>query len=200
MEILDCPDGVSRCASIVKRGGVVVFPTDTVYGIGCDPYNDDAVTRIFSIKGRVEGKPLPVLASGIESAQKLVRLCKVGTLLAKKFWPGALTIVAPLADHKISTGVLAGRKSLAVRVPAGACTLGLLSLCRYLVGTSANPSGMPSPKTAQEVSLTGYDAILVDTTPAVGKESTIVDITGHTLEIIREGAISAQEIHRVAKL
>lgn len=200
MEILDCPDGVSRCASIVKRGGVVVFPTDTVYGIGCDPYNDAAVTRIFSIKGRGEGKPLPVLAAGVENAQKLVRLGKVGMLLVKRYWPGALTIVAPLADHRISAGVLAGKKSLAVRVPAGACTLALLSLCKYLVGTSANPSGMPSPRTAQEVSLTGYDAILVDTAPAIGKESTIVDVTGPTLEIIREGAISAEEIRKVAKL
>lgn len=200
MEILDCPDGVSRCASIVKRGGVVVFPTDTVYGIGCDPYNDAAVARIFSIKGRGEGKPLPVLAANMEEAQKLVRLNRAGVLLAIKFWPGALTLVAPLADHRISTGVLAGKKSLAVRVPAGACTSGLLALCRYIVGTSANPSGMPSPKTAQEVSLTGYDAILVDTAPPIGKESTIVDVTGPTLEIIREGAISAEEIRRVARL
>ncbi len=200
MEILDCPDGVSRCASIVKAGGVVVFPTNTVYGIGCDPYNDKAVTRIFSIKGRQEEKPLPVLAASLEDAQKLVRLGRTGTLLAKKFWPGALTIVAPLADPRISAGVLAGKKSLAVRVPAGGCILQLLSLCKYLVGTSANTSGMPSPKTAQEVSLTGYDAILVDTAPLIGKESTIVDVTGPTLEITREGAISAGDIRKVAKL
>jgi L-threonylcarbamoyladenylate synthase len=199
MEILDCPDGVSRCASIVKEGGVVVFPTDTVYGIGCDPYSDEAVARIFSIKGRQEDKPLPVLAASLEDAQKLVRLGKTGTLLAKKFWPGALTIVAPLADHRISAGVVAGKKSLAVRVPAGSCTLLLLSLCKYLVGTSANPSGKPSPKTAQEVSLTGYDAILVDTAALIGKESTIVDVTGPTLEITREGAIRADEVRKAVK-
>jgi L-threonylcarbamoyladenylate synthase len=199
MEILDCPDGVSRCASIVKEGGVVVFPTDTVYGIGCDPYSDEAVARIFSIKGRQEDKPLPVLAASLEDAQKLVRLGKTGTLLAKKFWPGALTIVAPLADHRISSGVIAGKKSLAVRVPAGRCTLLLLSLCKYLVGTSANPSGKPSPKTAQEVSLTGYDAILVDAAALIGKESTIVDVTGPTLEITREGAISADEVRKAVK-
>jgi L-threonylcarbamoyladenylate synthase len=199
MEILDCPDGISRCASIVKRGGVVVFPTDTVYGIGCDPYNEKAVARVFAIKGREEGKPLPVLAASFDEALKLVRLNKAGARLAIKFWPGALTIVAPLADHGISAGVLAGRKSLAVRVPAGSCTLGLLALCKYLVGTSANPSGRPSPKTAQEVSLTGYDAILVETAPLLGKESTIVDVTGPTLEIIREGAISAEEIYRIVR-
>ncbi|HEY7508479.1 MAG TPA: L-threonylcarbamoyladenylate synthase [Nitrososphaera sp.] len=199
MEILDYPDGVSRCASIVKQGGVVVFPTDTVYGIGCDPYSDSAVSRIFSIKGRQEDKPLPVLAASIQDAQKLVRLGKTGTLLAKKFWPGALTIVAPLADSKISAGVLAGKKSLAVRVPAGNCTLQLLSLCKYLVGTSANPSGRPSPKTAQEVSLTGYDAILVDAGALIGTESTIVDVTGPRLEITRQGAISAGDIQKAIK-
>lgn len=199
MEILDCPDGVSRCASIVKKGGVVVFPTDTVYGIGCDPYSDEAVARIFSIKGRQEDKPLPVLAASLEDAQKLVRLGKTGTLLAKRFWPGALTIVAPLADHRVSASVVAGKKNLAVRVPAGSCTLQLLSLCKYLVGTSANPSGKPSPKTAQEVSLTGYDAILVDTAALIGKESTIVDVTGPTIEITREGALSADEVRKAVK-
>lgn len=199
MEILDCPDGVSRCASIVKQGGVVVFPTDTVYGIGCDPYNGDAVARIFAIKGRKDAKPLPVLAASVEDAQRLVRLGKTGTLLAKKFWPGALTIIAPLADSRISGNVVAGKKSLAVRVPANKCTLQLLSLCKCLVGTSANPSGTPSPKTAQEVSLTGYDAILVDANALIGRESTIVDVTGHTLEITREAAINAGDIRRAMK-
>lgn len=73
-EILDCPEGVVRCASIVKEGGVVVFPTDTVYGIGCDPYSDSSVARIFEIKGRQEDKPLPVLAASTEDAEKIVKL------------------------------------------------------------------------------------------------------------------------------
>jgi L-threonylcarbamoyladenylate synthase len=90
---------------MIKEGGVVVFPTDTIYGIGCDPHNDSAVARIFRIKGRDEKKPLPVLAYSIQEVEKIVSLGKVGRTLAKKFWPGALTIVAPIIDRKISPGV-----------------------------------------------------------------------------------------------
>jgi L-threonylcarbamoyladenylate synthase len=196
-EFLDCPEGVVRCASIIKKGGVVVFPTDTVYGIGCDPYSDSSVERIFAIKGRQDDKPLPVLAASIADAEKVVKLSKAGEVLAKKFWPGALTIVAPLADPKISDRVLAGRRSLAVRVPANKCVLDLLSMCNYLVGTSANPSGRPAPKSAQEVALEGYDALLVDKNALIGMESTIVDVTTGTPKIIRQGAISAGEIEKV---
>lgn len=196
-EILDCPEGVVRCASIVKEGGVIVFPTDTVYGIGCDPYSDSSVERIFAIKGRQDDKPLPVLAASIADAEKIVKLGKAGRVLAKKFWPGALTIVAPLADPKISDRVLAGRRSLAVRVPANKCALNLLYMCKYLVGTSANPSGRPAPTSAQEVALEGYDALLVDKSALIGVESTIVDVTTGTPKITRQGAISAGEIEKV---
>lgn len=196
-EILDCPEGVVRCASIVKDGGVVVFPTDTVYGIGCDPYSDPSVLRIFAIKGRQEDKPLPVLAASARDAEKIVKLGKAGRALAEKFWPGALTIVAPLADYQISDRVLAGRRSLAVRVPANKCALNLLSMCKYLVGTSANPSGRPSPRRAREVALEGYDALLVDRGALIGMESTIIDVTsGATPRITRQGAVGASEIEK----
>ncbi len=197
-EILDCPGGVVRCASIVKAGGVVVFPTDTVYGIGCDPYNDSSVLRIFAIKGRQKDNPLPVLAASAKDAEKLVKLNGAGKKLADRFWPGSLTIVAPLADYKISDAILAGRRSLAVRVPANKCMLNLLSMCKYLVGTSANPSGKQSPRSAQEVALVGYDALLVDKDSALaGVESTIIDVTDVVApRITRQGAISAAEIEK----
>src|SRR5687767_1602925 len=118
-------DAVARCASVVKGGGVVVFPTDTIYGIGCDPYNDSPVERVFAIKGRDEKKPLPVLAYSTKDAEKIVSLGAAGRALAKKYWPGALTIVAPVADRRISRRVTAGGKSLAVRVPANECVLSL---------------------------------------------------------------------------
>ncbi|HEX6068045.1 MAG TPA: Sua5/YciO/YrdC/YwlC family protein, partial [Nitrososphaera sp.] len=98
-ETLDCSDsGIQRCAQIVKDGGVVVFPTDTVYGIGCDPHNDAAVRRVFSIKDREEKKPLPVLVGSVDDAEKIVTLGQKGRALAERLWPGALTIVAPLKD------------------------------------------------------------------------------------------------------
>lgn len=197
MPTLDCTDtGIEECTKIVKSGGVIVFPTDTVYGIGCDPYNDSAVKRVFSIKGRAEGKSLPVLVSSIDDAESIVSLGPAGKRLAERFWPGALTIVAPLKDTRISPSVTAGKSSLAVRVPANKCVLKLLGKCRYLVGTSANPSGRGAPKNAQSVSLSGFDAILVDREPLGGTESTVVDVSGGAIEILRQGALSEDVIRK----
>src|ERR671924_1061147 len=94
-------DAIASCALVVKSGGVVVFPTDTIYGIGCDPYNDLAVKRIFRIKRRDEKKPLPVLTYSAQNAQRIVLLGSTGRMLAKRYWPGALTIVAPIIDRTI---------------------------------------------------------------------------------------------------
>jgi L-threonylcarbamoyladenylate synthase len=197
LRTLDCTDaGMEECARIVKSGGVVVFPTDTVYGIGCDPYNDSAVKRVFSIKGRAQGKSLPVLAGSIGDAESIVSLGPAGKRLAERFWPGALTIVAPLKDTKMSASVTAGKRSLAVRVPANRCTLRLLEKCRYLVGTSANLSGRGAPKDALSVSLSGFDAMLVDKEPLGGTESTVVDVSGGAIEILRQGALSEDVIRK----
>lgn len=196
-QVYSCSDdAVARCASIVKEGGVVVFPTDTIYGIGCDPFNDQAVGRIFAIKGRDEKKPLPVLAYNVKDAEKIVSLGITGMALAGKYWPGALTIVAPIVDLKISRRVTSGGRSLAVRVPANECVLSLLRRCRYIVGTSANPSGGRPLKSSQEVldsSLDGYDALLDGGPVEKGVESTIVDVTGKP-KVLREGAIKSKEV------
>ena len=199
MQSLKCSaDGILQCATIVKSGGVVVFPTDTIYGIGCDPRNDVAVGRIFAIKGRDENKPLPVLVGSIEVAEKLVDLGKTGMVLARKFWPGALTIVAPLVDWKISAKVTAAKPSLAVRMPANKCILDLLAKCDCLVGTSANLSGGKPSRTAQQAldsGLQGYDAILAgNEATLIGTESTIVDVCGPKPTIARHGAIDPDKI------
>ena len=196
-QVFGCSDdAVARCASVVKSGGVVVFPTDTIYGIGCDPCNDGAVRRIFSIKGRDEKKPLPVLVRSLGDAEKIVSLGRAGRALAEKYWPGALTIVAPIIDRRISQAVTAGTDSLAVRVPANRCILLLLEHCRQIVGTSANRSGEKPITSAQEAlasPLDGYDALLDGGPAEKGIESTIVDVTG-TPKILREGAIKASEV------
>jgi L-threonylcarbamoyladenylate synthase len=199
MQVFSCSDA-EKCASIVKHGGVVVFPTDTIYGIGCDPYNDAAVKRIFRIKGRDEKKPLPVLAYSAQDAEKLIALGRTGMVLAKKYWPGALTIVAPITDNnRISPIVTAGSMNLAARVPANRCVLLLLKHCKYLVGTSANLSGQKSSKSVKEVlgsGLAGFDALLDGGAVEKGVESTIVDVAGATPKVVREGAIKAEEIYR----
>lgn len=196
-QIFQCSeDAVASCALVVNNGGVVVYPTDTIYGIGCDPYNDLAVKRVFAIKGRSEKKPLPILTHSMQDAERIVSLGRIGRMLGERYWPGALTIVAPIIDHRISPKVMAGSSSLAVRIPAHNCVLLLLSHCRYLVGTSANLSGDRALKSAQEVlnsGLEGYDALLDGGTVEKGIESTIVSVEGKP-KILREGAIRSREI------
>jgi L-threonylcarbamoyladenylate synthase len=155
-----------------------------------------AVKRIFTIKGRSEKKPLPILTYSIQDAERIVSLGRAGRMLAERYWPGALTIVAPIIDRRISPRVMAGNSSLAVRIPANNCVLLLLSHCRHLVGTSANLSGDKPLKSAQEVldsGLEGYDALLDGGTVEKGIESTIVSVEGKP-KILREGAIKSREI------
>jgi L-threonylcarbamoyladenylate synthase len=194
--VVECTkSGISQCVQIIKQGGVAVFPTDTVYGIGCDPYNQSAVNKVFRIKRRKESKPLPVLVSDEADAGRLVNLGEKGRLLASRCWPGPVTIVAPLLDRTIASTITAGTDSLGVRVPANKCVLSLLQHCRYLVGTSANLAGEVSPKSASDVlesGLQGFDVLLDGGLTGSGKESTIVDVT--SLSVIREGAISLQRI------
>ncbi|MRN62198.1 MAG: threonylcarbamoyl-AMP synthase [Nitrosopumilales archaeon] len=189
-----------KCASIVKTGGVIVYPTDTVYGIGCNPYLEEAVERIFEIKGRNKVNPFPILASNLQDIEKIALLGKIGKRLAKIFWPGALTIISTLIDTRISTKVTAGKTTVGVRVPDNKCAVALLKHCKYLVGTSANKSGENPSNSISEVilsSLRGFDAILDGGNIRQGSASTILDLSGRVPKIIREGAISSEEIARV---
>jgi len=191
---------MTKCGSIVKDGGILVYPTDTVYGIGCNPYLDEAVERVIEIKGRSRTKPFPVLASNIHYVEKIALLGKIGKHLATIFWPGALTIISPLLDPKISKYVTGGKSTIGVRVPKNKCTAALLKHCKYIVGTSANESGKIPSKSVSEVilsSLRGFDAILDGGKIKKGGESTVLDLTASVPKLIREGAISSNEISKV---
>ena len=192
---------IYKCASVVNSGGIVVYPTDTIYGISCDPYHDVSVQRIFKIKARNKKKPLPILAGSLEDVEKIVSLGKIGKLLARNYWPGALTIVSPLKDNNISTQLTAGKRIIGVRIPNNKCILQLLKHCKYLAGTSANVSGEKPPKSALEVmssSLHHFDALLDGGSVDLGIESTVVDIIDPAApKIIREGAIKSEELRKV---
>lgn len=199
-KILKCNErnDITKCASIVKNGGVIVFPTDTLYGIGCDPYDEKAVDKIFKIKNRDTINPLPILASSVVDIERIVLLSRTAKRLAQIYWPGALTIIVPLIDKKISDNLRAGKMSVGVRVPNNVCVLSLLKDCKYLTGTSANKSGEPGCKSFSEVlssSLRGFDAILDGGEVEEGVQSTIVDLTGQHPRVIREGAIVSQAIY-----
>ena len=199
----DCSkkEDILQCINLLNGGGVVVFPTDTVYGIGCNPFNTTAVQRIYKIKGRPSDKALPILAYSISDVEKIVLLTRAGKILGQMYWPGALTIVADLINRDISPKITAGKNSLGVRVPRGKCVRSLLRGCKYLIGTSANKSGDMPPRCPKEIlssPLRGFDALLNGGTIKNGIESTIVKLSqlADTAEVLREGAIKSREIHR----
>jgi L-threonylcarbamoyladenylate synthase len=203
-EILKCNEttDITKCASIVKDGGVIVFPTDTLYGLGCNPYNDKAVDKIFEIKNRDKINPLPILGSSVTDIERIVSLGNTGKKLAQIYWPGALTIIVPLIDQNISYRLRAGKMSIGVRIPNNICALLLLRGCKYLTGTSANKSGEVACKSSSDVlssSLRGFDAILDGGTVEGRVQSTIIDLTGQCPKIIREGAITQQAIYTSLK-
>ena len=197
---LNCSDeNIAIAADGVKKGKIVVYPTDTVYGLGCDPYNDSAVDMIFKIKGRMEGKPLPLLCSSVKDAGRIAKLNEQAMKLAEQFWPGALTLVAELIDDRISGKVSAGTNTIGVRVPNHQCALQLIDNCGgVLVGTSANRSGYSPAKSAEEVlkALDDFDILLYGGKTPLGIESTALDVSTGKIALIREGYITRERIER----
>lgn len=183
-------------SEVVRNGGLVVYPTETVYGLGCDPLNIEAVKRVFQVKGDRK-KPLPILASSIEHTEKVAFLSKSVKGVAAKFWPGPLTIVL----HKkpfLPDIVNCNQDSVGVRIPNHAVTIKLIQLSDgLLVGTSANKSGRKPPKTAEEaIEQIGeeVDVILDGGPTSFGTSSTVVDFTSAKPKLLREGPISLKEI------
>ena len=192
--ILPCNDiGIKDAFEIIQKGGVVVFPTDTVYGIGCNPHNQDAVNRIYSIKNREKTKYLPVLAYSKKDIASIAFFDEMSEKIADKFWPGPVTLILKIKDKKIER-ILGLKDKIAVRVPNHPCTLALLEKCRILVGTSANFSGQPSFSDSRELEkrFSGYDLLLDGGQITDSCESTIVEVTGNELKIVREGKIKSE--------
>ena len=186
-------DALSTAAALISGGGIVAFPTDTVYGLACDPWSVYAVARLFAAKGR-EDKPIPVLCSSLDKARAVAKIEGLALELAERFWPGALTIVAPLRRN-VPFLLDQGSGWLGVRVPNHRFALSLASETGgYVSGTSANLSGQPSCTTAQEVALTLGDRVdvIIDGGPAPGVTSTVVKVDGRSIEVLRRGAISIE--------
>ncbi len=186
--------GIELAVKTFHNGGLVVFPTDTVYGIGCDPYNSEAVNAIYKIKKRDKKKIFPVLGYSKDEIAKIAIFDEKLDRVAEKFWPGQVTLLLKIKEMTLKKSLKIEDK-IAVRVPNNKCALSLLKECKLIVGTSANISGMQSFKDPNECSskFTGYD-IFVDggVISSIG-ESTIVEIDDK-LKILREGTISEKEI------
>lgn len=183
-----------EAAEIIMNGGLIVYPTDTVYGLGADPTDAKAVERLFSVKKR-DARPIPVLCDSIESAQRLAVLNARSVELARRYWPGALTIIAPL-KVVLPFPIHQGSQTVGVRVPASRLCVELIGLCGgLLTGTSANLSGRPSCRTAEEARAqigAGVDLVL-DGGRLEGMESTVVRVSARGVEVFRQGPVRVEE-------
>ena len=188
-------DGIEKTFQIIEKGGVAVFPTDTVYGIGCNPYNVNSVKKIYEIKSRDKIKSLPVLAYSLDIVKEITLIDKFTEKIIKKYWPGPLTLILTLTDQKLKESLKIQNK-IAVRIPDSKCTLKLLEECKLLVGTSANISGNSSYTNPDECikNIKNYDVFLNGGTITSKGESTIIEIEDEKIKIIREGALKAEDI------
>jgi L-threonylcarbamoyladenylate synthase len=194
---------ISKAARLLKDGGLVALPTETVYGLAADATNDRAVARIFEAKGRPSFNPLIVHVRDMTHAETFVDLPRLARKLADAFWPGPLTLVLPRKpDSAISHLVSAGLDTLAVRAPAHDLARAVLTESGLaLAAPSANRSGTISPTTAAHVATSlgeRVDSILDGGPCRVGVESTIVKIDDEALYLLRPGGIAREEIERVA--
>ena len=191
--------GQARAASVLKEGGLVAFPTETVYGLGADARQDAAVARIFEAKGRPSFNPLIVHAPDLEKAKRLGALNSAALRLAEAFWPGPLTLVAPRRDESVSLLVSAGPDTVALRVPGDPRTRALIEAAGGAVAApSANPSGGLSPTSADAVAEglgDKVDLILDGGSCAVGVESTIVAVDAEgAARLLREGGLPRETL------
>jgi len=194
---------VKEAAEVLRAGGLVAFPTETVYGLGADALNADAVQKVFKAKGRPSDNPLIVHIASLENIQQFASsVSGKGMQLARRFWPGPLTLVF-YKKIGIPDGVTAGLKTIALRVPDHAVTLELLrQFGGGIVGPSANISGKPSPTSAEHVynDLNGKIDLSIDAGPTkIGVESTVLDVTVDPPIILRIGGLSREDIEKEIK-
>jgi L-threonylcarbamoyladenylate synthase len=194
--------GIRAAARILRDGGLVAFPTETVYGLGADASNGEAVAAIFAAKGRPHFNPLIIHVENLAIAERHGAFSATARRLADVFWPGALTLVVPRRPtSNLSLLVSAGLDSVALRAPSHAVARALLAETgRPIAAPSANPSGGVSPTTADHVAEGLADRIdfLLDGGPVpLGLESTVIGFSGEHPVLLRPGAIARQDIEAV---
>ena len=196
LNILD-PQAIPTAKSILDKGGLIAFPTDTIYGVAADPFNPEAIQRIYTAKERPDEKALPVLIGNLDQLENLVlfideRLRRI----ANTFWPGTLTLILP-KSARVPTD-LTPYPTIGVRMPNLAFTLALLNETGPLATTSANISGGPNPVDAASVmaQLGGRIDLILDGGPTPGPTaSTVADLSGPEISILRQGPITLAELH-----
>ena len=198
MDVVSCDEnGISKIVKSYENGEIIAFPTDTVYGLGCDPFKKDSIAQIYELKKRDGKKRFPILGISKVELKKIVEFNSDAEKISDMFWPGQVTMLLPI-KKEISQKIENDGK-LAVRVPDNECVLTILKECKLIIGTSANISGEKSILNAYElkIKLPKVD-ILVDGGKIVSQgESTIIDFVDGKLKMIREGSVSKKEIEDI---
>lgn len=185
-----------EAAQILKNGGLVAFPTETVYGLGANALNEEAAKKIYAAKGRPSDNPLIVHVAGKEDVERLAAyIPEAGKLLMARYWPGPLTLIFPKSSL-VPLGTTGGLETVAVRMPSDPVASRLIALAGVPVAApSANTSGRPSPTTADHVyqDMNGRIELIVDGGEVgIGLESTIVDVSGSVPTLLRPGAVTVE--------
>jgi len=193
-------ENLTDAVAALKRGEVIVYPTETLYGLGADALNGAAVEKVFQLKGREPGNPIPVLVADREMLGALVAVIPpLAEKLMARFWPGPLTLVLP-AGKNISPALLNADGGIGVRISSEPVATGLVrALGRPLTATSANPSGLTPARTVQQAKnyFAGAIDLFIDAGELTSRTgSTVVEIGTDTVRIIREGEIGKSELQR----
>lgn len=194
----DNKDGIAQAAKLLRNGGIVAVPTETVYGLAASAFDEDAIKRVFLAKGRPQDNPLIVHISDMEMLKSVVsEIPPLALTLAERFWPGPLTMVLPKGD-KIPLSVCAGLSTVAVRMPSNKIVNSIIKTADIpLAAPSANTSGSPSPTKASHVigDLDGkIDAVVQSGDCAVGVESTVLTLCTNPPRLLRPGGVTAEQL------
>ncbi len=193
-------NGIEHAAEILKKGGIVAIPTETVYGLAASAYDENAVKKVFLAKGRPQDNPLIVHIADIDDLKTVARdIPDSAFAAAKRFWPGPLTMIFKRTD-KIPAGVSAGLDTVAVRMPSDKTAREIIKKSVPLAAPSANTSGRPSPTSAQYVldDLDGkIDAVVMSGNCEVGVESTVITLVTNPPRLLRPGAVTVEQLREI---
>lgn len=187
---------LSKAIKALSQGEIIVYPTDTLYGLGADIFNDNAVRKIFEIKRRPSNDPLPVAVSNLQELEKIAYIDDKNRELVESFLPGKLALILKKKDC-VSDVITGGFDKVAVRIPDNKIALKLLTDFGPITATSANIHGKKTPGIINDIKMQFKEkdvSIYLDIGKLIGEPSTIVDMAGEQIRIIREGAITKKEI------
>lgn len=194
---------IREAVSVLKQGGLIIYPTDTLYGIGADALNKEAIKKVYELKGRDFTKPLSVVVSDIAMAKKYVVISAFAERVMKKLLPGPFTLVLPRLET-VPDILVSGRSTLGIRIPRFAWSVSLAKTLGHAVtATSANVSGEPNEKTPDAVleqlkEHADLITLVIDGGEmSDNKGSTVIDLTKDTLRVVREGEVSKEEVNKI---